>query len=401
MDNIKEIIPEKVDLKKARWITEKYPGAEEDIERDYIAYFFWKTWDGKEATLDNDMLRARALANAKMQALTQTNFLAGMSERSVLLQLYKANKTRWFQYVDEMSSIYELLEAIYAEEVQNHPNSGKRWEVKTLLEKVVPLLEAMGVSMETIISIPNNLTKARSTVSSINQLLKTDTDDSRNQIVEICKLIADPNITVSGISKIVPGMVREVEFESLPPLCKAEIFLVAPGQEVIVMYSSKETTGAIERITKGVVEGFEIRSGLDLLKKLMGLLQPKKHNIYPYTVKDGELVHSGNGKLMLPDIDVFSKAVMEEITRSFSYIKELLVYQDVFVSAHQVYNTDRDKDWINNLVGLQAEELRQLLITTYPCPDLETLGLTGKTDCRISESALCIGVILECVHNKT
>jgi hypothetical protein len=73
---VESILPPKVDPNVVpEWVIRSYQGMENDIEQWLVSYYFWKSWDGKEGTLDTARAKARAIAEAKYKSLAQTDAL--------------------------------------------------------------------------------------------------------------------------------------------------------------------------------------------------------------------------------------------------------------------------------------------------------------------------------------
>jgi hypothetical protein len=79
-------------------------------------------------------------------------------------------------------------------------------------------------------------------------------------------------------------------------MVSAEIFLL-PDKELIVIESDRAHTMAIENNLKGIVQGFDFRDSITLMKKLNELLLPRENDFHKYGIINGKLKPSSEGIL--------------------------------------------------------------------------------------------------------
>lgn len=160
-----------------RWLTESYQGMEKDIADELHSRLFWKAWDGKEETLEQESDFARANAEAASKALLQVGNLQGSLGRSLDLLLWRFSKNNLFRFLDgEFSSIKEFLEFRFYDESHEprfEVTSSEYADLNTLLTEVLPMLEQSGkVDIEKLMCIPTKYTKVRRVMPRIRQAVQ-------------------------------------------------------------------------------------------------------------------------------------------------------------------------------------------------------------------------------------
>jgi hypothetical protein len=278
IDDSLKLLPPVIDpLVTPRWVTERYEGMEQDISDWYQSFFFWRKWNGKEDTLDQVILIARANAEAKLTGLMQTGYLKGASDRSAMLQMHNANKTGWFRMINEMEDVYELYEQVLAEDIENE-NTGRRYDHEFILKTLLPTMEKM-LPIEKIICSVQNKTKLENSVSTIRELLRIASDDenpeskgAEKMVMEVLEDIASPDVTAVQFRE--NNKVRLGKSTSAIPVVPGGIYLI-PGCELIVIESDRAHTKAIQIALRGIVEDLSIKDATVLIKDLSQRLLPK------------------------------------------------------------------------------------------------------------------------------
>jgi hypothetical protein len=308
------------------WLTEHYQGMESEIEEWFTSFYFWRRWNGDEANLAEVMVLARANATAKMEALQQTSILKGASDKSIYLQLYHAQKTGWFRLVEEIESVQELLERMLADEIERDPDGGTRYELEFIIKTMIPTMEHLGVPKEQIISIPQNLSKAKAAVPVIRQLVQTGSPETEAQIMEVFKEIADPDIKVRAFKSNNAERMGRAK-PGTPVVVPGAIYLI-PGSEMIVIDSDRAHTNAIQIALRGIVEDLSIKDGRGLLNILSQRLLPKTNNFDQLVLRFQDdhpilMKSQGNGFPMPSETDMMISAFNEAARVKF-YVDQLL-----------------------------------------------------------------------------
>ena len=328
MEPVLTTLPKKISENQIpRWVTDaNYPDSERDIKEWYESYYFWRKWDGREDTIADLRVRARAIAESKFEALQQTNVLSKKSEKSALLQLYEAKKTGWFSYINEIEDVRELLEQVLEENIEAGASGGQRYELEFIINSLLPVMEQLGISAGSIIGSQGGMTKAQLLVPTARQLLKQeDKEDAYKQIVELMESVGDPNVTKSAFKSLIQQKYKEskpVKVDIVP----AEVFLI-PDAEIIVIESDRAHTMAIERALSGIVDGFQIRDAFTLIRTISRRLLPRRNELHKCIVAEGRFVEDPDG-FDIPTPDAFQLLVIEELVHN-RHTLNILVENDL------------------------------------------------------------------------
>lgn len=296
-------LPPKYNFRETpRWVTESYIGVEEDILNWLWSFYFWSEWDGREANLNDTYSKSRANAEAKMKSMKHTGELKGAVGRSFYIQLYEAQKHGWYRMM-EIEDVNELLSYMLDEATEKDPDGGARYEIKFLIDTLLPLIERAGVPKELALAIPQNITKARAAVSTVRRIIDQDGPEMSERLATELRDIADPQVSVANYRKRSAERMGKSHVD-LPPPARAEIYLL-PGSEMIVIESDRIHTTAIERATKGIVDGYDIRDGAVLIKMLsQRILRGDEMKYHRIVVNDGDptvVVHQQGAYLPMPE----------------------------------------------------------------------------------------------------
>lgn len=374
MEPILTQLPPKINQNKIPdWlINSNYPEAEQDIKQWYESYFFWRKWDGKEETVTELRVRARAIAEAKFETLQQTNSLAKKSEKSALLQLYEAKKTGWFSYINEIEDVKELLEQVLEENIEAGARGGQRYELEFIINSLLPVMEKLGISAGTIIGSQGGMTKAQLLVPTARQLLRQENQEQAyEEIVELMEAVGDPNITKAAFKEII----REKYDKSKPEPIKAvqaEVYLV-PNAEIIVIESNRSHTMAIERALSGIAEGFQIRDAFTLVRSISRRLLPKRNELHKCIVAGGKFIENENG-YDIPSPDAFQLLIIEELVHNRHTLNLLIEHNiEAQIMIYPIQKVIRKVTEIGELFGFEDEDPMAVLSAvakkSYPVPE--------------------------------
>jgi len=364
-------LPERIDTETMPlWVTEpKYEGVESDIKNWYTSYYFWRRWDGKETTIDTEMAKSRAIAEAKYEALKQTNAIKNSSERSAILQAYDIYKGGWYKYVGEIEDVRELLEEMLNDEIENKSSGSKRYDLEFIIKQLFPALEAMNIPPEYIVAIPDNIAKARAMVPAARNILKTveDPEEAKENIMELIKDIPNPGMSYRKYE----DKVAEFMGKNRKPINMviAEVFLL-PDKELIVIESDRPHTMAIENNLKGIAEGFNYRDSITLMKKLNELLLPKESDFHRYRLSNGRFVRSGEG-VSLPSPTKFRELAIHQALNNRHTIAQLLennLSATIAIHVLKQYVQDEAKENEELFGTRDLVEITSAISEFYPVP---------------------------------
>lgn len=358
------------------WVTQpKYDGVESDIKNWYTSYYFWKRWNGKEDTIDTEMAKSRAIAEAKYEALKQTNAIKNSSERSAILQAYDIYKGGWYKYVGEIEDVRELLEEMLNDEIENKASGSKRYDLEFIIKQLFPALEAMNIPAEYIVAIPDNIAKARAMIPAARNILKTveDPEEAKENIMELIKDIPNPEVSYRKYE----DRIAEFMGKDRKPInmVNAEVFLI-PDKELIVIESDRPHTIAIENNLKGIAQGFDFRDSITLMKKLNELLLPKQNDFYRYKISNGRLIQSGDG-ISLPSKEKFKELAINQTLNNRHTIAQLLdVNFAAEIAVHVIaqYVQDIDRENMKLFGTWDLVEIKYAISEFYSIPrEIETI----------------------------
>lgn len=346
-------IPPKIDMSVVpRWVTEQYPEAQDDIENWLFSYYFWNKWDGMEENLEQVSILARATANAHYRTMDQTKSLKDTSDRSLLQQLYKANKYGWLKYSDaEISDVNELLNLMYDDATANQPNGGERYELKFIIETLMPTLEKLGASKEMMFGVPHNIVKARRAVSSLRKIIDNNGPQMQEKVFAIMKDIIDPNITVLQCATRVQETVTGTQVETPKPSI-GKLFVMPNGKEMIIIESDKSKTRAIEHSLKGLVSDFTISDGAAAIKELGQVLLPKTNQMIHIDYINPDFATSANSSFSVPSPEELHRIALRECLLHKWYILQM---ETPMVHLYTMFNETTDEEiiaWIKTSFGL-------------------------------------------------
>jgi len=317
------ILPPKIDPNVVPdWVIKSYQGMEKDIELWLVSYYFWKSWDGKEGTLDTAKSKARAVAEAKFKSLSQTNALKQASDKSEMLQWYEANKTGWYKMVAEIEDVKELMSHILQDERDKNPTSSAVYDLDFILNTLIPACEANGIPKEMIICIPKNMTKAKWGVSTMRKILANDGPKMRENLTKVIEAIVDKNQTADVFrTETLPKIMGSEAPKTLPP-AQANVCLLPDGREVIIITSDSAHTRAIQMSTKSIVAGFGYTDPAYLLTELGNIVKPKATQRKRYKADSFDVLQeSHDGGVYLPTKESFKDMAIVEYLKHRFYIQ--------------------------------------------------------------------------------
>ena len=390
------IIPSRIDADIIpRWLVEHYDGAETEIAEWFTSFYFWKKWNGNEETLAETIVLARAHADAKWEALKQTGLLKGATSKSIYYQLYEANRTGWFRYINEVESLRELIETMLAEEIERDPDGGTRYEYEFILKTMIPTMESLGVPKEQIFSILPNISKAKAAVPVIRQLVASEKPEAEKQIMEVFAEISNGDVSVRDFKQ--NNAVRMGKTKSLTPTAVPGGIYLVPGSEFIVIESDRQHTTAIQIALRGIVSDLTIKDGGSLLRMLSQKILPKTNNFAQVVLKyvdDVPIIIRGNG-YPLPTPDDMAIFAFQETARSKFYLdKEMAGESMIVVPAYTIMGAEPEEilgKWLQEKFDFTSSEpitnMCSALKTYYTKihPDMASL----YPNCKFWMEAIC------------
>jgi hypothetical protein len=276
-------IPGKNNFNKIpRWLVEKRDGVSVEIVAWYIGYYFWERWNGKEDTLNDSMLVARANAEARLSALGIVASLQSELDDAMLDLLHSA--PNWYHYATEFTDPSELIDQLLQKQIEKAPDSGMRYELQNLL-KVISALESMGVSKEKIIPIPHNIGKARLASGDMIRILNSDASEEEKLVLieETLRDIADPNMHVRRFRDV--NAERMGKSKPLTPAPVEGSICLVPNGYVLTIEATPAHLQAIQHQLSGIVN-FNLGDGLEVVTRLGERLLPKTSGMRKYAMDE-------------------------------------------------------------------------------------------------------------------
>jgi hypothetical protein len=366
---VESILPPKVDPNVVpEWVTRSYQGMENDIEQWLVSYYFWKSWNGKEETLNTAKAKARAVAEAKYKSLSQTEALKEASDKSAMLQWYEANKSGWFNNVAEIEDVKELMGHILQEAKDNHKSSA--YDIEFILNTLIPACEANGIAKEIIICIPRNMTKAKWGVASMREIMRNNGPEMKENLSRMVKAITDQTQSVDTFrNEIIPEIMGREKPKTLPSV-PANVCLLPDGRELVIITSDPAHTRAIQMSTKSIVDGYGYTDPAYLLRELGNIVKPKatQRRRYKANVFD-TLEECHDGGVYLPALESFKDLVIAEYLKHRFYLRkpgtQKLIVEEIGFSYNlqtfaEALGFKKDEDAFNALLKLYAPVIPEI-----------------------------------------
>lgn len=154
-----------------RWLSESYPGMENDIAKDLHRNEFWKKFGEyyeKEEFTDAEL--DRAVAESYSDSTVHANTLKEGMDRVFTLMMWKIRKTGLYKLLTgEYESVSEWLNAKLD---VGDISLGERSNVLYLLEEFLPALDNIGFDSESLLLIPEKWTAARAAIPHLRNITK-------------------------------------------------------------------------------------------------------------------------------------------------------------------------------------------------------------------------------------
>jgi len=380
-----------------RFLVENYVGMEQDIAEFLRSYYYYEQ-NGSADNINTVGQLTTADAQARYAALIQTSHLEDAFEKSTVQQLHEAQRTGWYMNLGQASDIHkviDLVEVALAEQIENDPSGGTRYEYQRLLQ-VMNVIEEMAlkaaeskgdISQETSQNIaqavlgmaanPKARRKMRESAKIVDIILHSDADEDQklNMSAAVFREVANPDVTVHDFLNRNKTRIFELGKETIEPI-PANIYLLA-GKELIVIESTGEViTRSIESSLRGLTTEFGISDPVALLTRLNEALYTKG-NFNFYQFEDGELISRSKG-MKLPTPDHFDELLVGEVLAHIDYIKQLVDLGYATVKIFEVFKSYSDVDTrevLCTLLGVEISEVNEMLIAQavfrlYPLPPI-------------------------------
>ena len=279
-----------------RWAAEDYKGDEQDFT-NWLVDVIKLTLFGEEKLkeYENDVAAmARMDAEAKHHAMSRTRAIKSKAERAFLYQLYNANETGWFRYLNaEMDTIEELLASIVD---ATEEGTAEAYDMAFLAKTAIPLLKSAGIDPDDVIGIPFMTAKAAKIVPALRDIMRCPvcgvrTDHSgtvchnghelslnkeqKEAALELTRMVADKNVSTRDIQNKTREM-RGKATGTPAPIDEADLYLLDGKDMLVIQSPSPGHTRAIEIALKNIiVDGFKPRDvrafAIEVVKKVSGL----------------------------------------------------------------------------------------------------------------------------------
>jgi len=326
-------LPENIDFSVIpRWLTIKYPGRQADMEQWLISWYFWSRWKGKVEEIEEEKLRARALAEAKIAALDNSLELEHVSGEVALSLLVDASAENWYRYAeveDLLEFLHDKLDE-YMEHVEAKKAMGQNvkvggvYEVRNLIT-VIQGLTDLGVPKDQIIPIRHNLSKARIATYSITKILESTLPEKKKQseVLSILRAIADPKVTVQEFKQSRLKQELEARAGTLP--IQGELSILRTGEMLFIRSPDTAMTKAIQHSLKGLVNGWSNVDAVNLATRITDEISTKD-KYKPTRLVEGRIIQGGEG-IMMPTPERFQDMAMMEIGHSEYLLRQVIGYQ--------------------------------------------------------------------------
>ena len=326
-------LPENIDFSVIpRWVTEKYSERQADMEKWLISWYFWSRWEGKVEEIEEEKLKARALAEAKIAALDNSLELEHVSGEVALSLLVDASTENWYRYAeveDLLEFLHDKLDE-YMEHIEAKKAMGQNikvggvYEVRNLITVIQGLID-LGVPKDQIIPIRHNLSKARIATYSITKILESTLPEKKKQaeVLSILKAISDPKVSVQEFKQARLKQELEARSGTLPIM--GELSILRTGEMLFIRSPDTAMTKAIQHSLKGLVNGWSNVDAVNLATRITDEISTKD-KYKPTRLVEGRIIQGGEG-IMMPTPERFQDLAMMEIGHSEYLLRQVLGYQ--------------------------------------------------------------------------
>ena len=164
-------VPAPIDDKMPRWMTEDYPGMEQDIAKDLYATVFWSehmkavkaAQDAGNPIPDPSemVVRTREMATSLMSSVVHARNKSDAFDRAFAYLAWKVKQTGAYHYSEYDTVMEFLIDASIKD------RGGELADIKFLLEDFFPMLSQMdkiGWSVEDVLAIQDNWSRTRAAI---------------------------------------------------------------------------------------------------------------------------------------------------------------------------------------------------------------------------------------------
>lgn len=275
-----------------RWAIEEYPGAEKDfsswLEDQFLNSKFKaeysKALDRKTGEILDQELLERIRAQAKFETLQRTLQFKSIVERSQLWQLYQANSQGWFRLLPpEFDTIEELLSSMI-EGVEE--GTSEYYDMSFLVKHVIPMLAKSGMTVEDVLGIAINTSKARAAVPLLRQIVRENIPEEIDKLPEkeraqleiqtvtlmkqVVDRVIDSTVPVREFKKELREL-RGIQFE-VPEQIVAKKYLLNNRLVYIIPTDTNGQHRAVEIALRSIVKEFSEGFVDDLVKDIRNVL---------------------------------------------------------------------------------------------------------------------------------
>jgi hypothetical protein len=279
-----------------RWAIEEYPGSEKDfsiwLEQQFLnsklITSYNKAFDEKTGEILDEELYQRVRAQAKFETLQRTLQFRSTVERSQLWQLYEANKSGWFRLLPpEFDTIEELL-ASMVEGLEE--GTSEYSDISFLVKHVIPMLAKSGMSVEDVLGIAINTSKARAAVPLLRQIVREnipneieEMPEKEREIVEIKTVSLLKEVVEKVIDSTVPVREFKQELRELrgkqtetPKPIVANKYLLNNQIVYLIPADTNGQSRAVEISLRSIVCEFQNKFVDDLLHDIQDVMNNKR-----------------------------------------------------------------------------------------------------------------------------
>lgn len=215
--------------------------AQEAMKEWLISYYLTKKFGDKwDAIKDDDYARAKAMAQAHLDAMVHAAELEHLSQSTFYDIGTDIEEHKMYQFADqEYESIMEFL-MDRLEEYMANPNSGSRYETQSLISVLIWLKE-QGIYLPEFmhISKKDSFSKARVATRPIKEIIQNEKmplEEKESAIREVLEDVGDPEMRVIPFRQKYGDISQEAMGIQEP--ITAEWYLSSSGEEFIVIHTN-------------------------------------------------------------------------------------------------------------------------------------------------------------------
>lgn len=355
---MKNTLPPKLDYTPPEWMTNPNLGNRaERIASDLVSSHFWERWGDKEHELADTYVLDRALAESHFEAVENASDFELAVQQAQVYLIYNISEKGWMKYGEYADLVTLLQDKLrgYEERAENRGVDdlpGSYYEYAGLIQ-TVQYLEKLGVPKEKVLGIRHNISKARLAQSEMKKVQQADVPDKEKieSFEEILEDVVNPQVTVREYRR--KNKDRSIKQAKAHDAMQGSVYLVQGMELAVIESPDSGSTKAIELSLNGLVDGWNIRDGANLIRYLTEKVYTKgkfRRTRIIYTDTNRPHFKRGDGGYPMPTQAHLHTMILEELGANLRLVEQILdtneyAWLPLYNITHGI-NRNTVNDWI-------------------------------------------------------